>query len=110
MVEIEELAIGKLFFSLTYFDHALRMPSILSLVYVGEDSEAEEGSPPERLALFQDAGSYAEHGNAVASPERSGIEIYRFPLDSLECIYTWEGLIDELTRNLVAQRESRPFN
>lgn len=110
MIGTNELRTGELFFSITYFDHALRVPSIVSLVYVGDSLNGEQGVASERLVLFQDAGSYTEHGSLVDAEGRVDCEIYRYPLDALDCIYTWEGLIEELARNLKAQREGKPFN
>ena len=56
-VEVDELAVGNVYFRLSYLDDRMLVPQLVPLVFVGRGLDGADGDEAGRC-FFQDAGSY----------------------------------------------------
>jgi hypothetical protein len=100
---------GRAYFLLGYFDEALRLPNIQSVVYVGKDLFQEDVASKRPSYYFQTAESYVASGLFDAAKSNATETLTILSSDSLMMVYDWEALIEELRDNWASQVAGKPF-
>ena len=96
-MKVSELIIGRTYFRLTFSDPDLTMPGVEPLVYLGQvaDDSGTEG------IVFQDTGSYVQHGSGLEGEEQhEDIVLYFMPESELGALYTLAELSAEIAESL----------
>lgn len=108
MAKAESLVIGKCYFLLSFYDKALKMPKIRTVIYVGKNvfEEKEE----ENEWYFQDAGSYLEHGSFLKIPKMEKRDVFILDKDSFSLIYDLGELISDLKEIKAGTYGKRPVD
>lgn len=100
-----EYEIGHLYFFVSYDDELLRVPSIVSVVFIGMNLEKEK----DKTWYFQDAISYETYGiyTDITGPSNNvkEIEIHTFSASGVIYVKDLKGLSDELRRCIVQRGE-----
>ena len=96
--------LGMPYFIVGFHDSSLRLPCIATYVFIGVDIFADQISAPSPQYCFQDASSYAAHGD-LSSGEGSGAhpDYLTFGSDQLESVLDQRALVEWL------QQEHSPF-
>ena len=94
--ELREFEVGKVYFSMYFHDHQLRLPDIETMVYLGRHSVANDLD----MHAFQTAYSYSRDGfwNGLSSTDQNQLtEAVRFfPLDATDPICDFDRLVEDL--------------
>jgi len=93
------LVIGKSYFFLGYFDEALTLPDIRTMIYAGKNLFAEDTTRGRDSFYFQGAEPFVKNGFYAVSRSSSLEGVTVVSGDSLMMIYDWDGLVRELTEN-----------
>lgn len=93
-VELAELKIGEIYYSVQYSDEEMLIPNLQPLVFIGNDID----SPGEGQSYFQDVDSYQAGVRIQSDPPKDDVLIQTFPSSTLGNIFTLEHAIDSLIR------------
>ena len=96
--------VGGIYFLVTYLDAKLKIPEIVTMIYLGENLLDDGGETPAQY--FQEASSYSA-GQSLDSVDKSTLMCASG--DALSSFLDWDELIDELARNRSAQKGGPAF-
>jgi hypothetical protein len=97
MVDPKKLRQRTCYFHLNYLDRGLTVPDLRTLFFLESEGETDEKEP---RWIFQDAAHFA------SGSSNEGL----LSLTSLEALFDWEGIVQELARNFEAQKQRVPFD
>jgi hypothetical protein len=101
-ISFGELKQGAIYFSVSYVDDQLLMPTVEPLVYIGENLDAGDVG---RVSYFQDASSY-RRGIRHGSESKEGEAIFFTASgDKMPPIFEYERALDELLRCALRRRK-----
>jgi hypothetical protein len=95
MEEVRKFIIGNTYFFLSFYDYALKVPHIYTLVYIGSNLESDYCIEQLSKYYFQDFESYMEVGNGLTVQDFKG-NILMFEEDRLHSVYDISGLVERL--------------
>ena len=98
----QDLKQGACYFLVTYHDEALRLPEIMTYVYLGEGIFGRKGAADEPRWFFQTAESHATDGAFDPKTHEPGEQLLAVGSDMIEEFRDLAGLIETLR-----ERQSR---
>jgi hypothetical protein len=101
-VPAKRLASGSAYFSVTYIDDQMLIPTVEPLIFAGENlSSGDVG----RVVYFQDAGSYRKGIRHDSPPKEGEATFFAAPEGQIQHIFEYEGALDELLRCALRRRK-----
>ena len=101
-ISFGELRQGAIYFSVSYVDDQLLMPTVEPLIYIGDNLDAGDVG---RVSYFQDASSY-RRGVRHNSPSKEGeATFFTASEGKMPPIFEYERALDELLRCALRRRK-----
>jgi len=100
-VPASRLVQGSVYFSVTYVDHQMLMPTMEPLVFAGENLNPSDVG---RVVYFQDAVSY-RRGIRHDSPAEDEATFFVTPEAEIKHMFEYEGALHELLRCALRRRK-----
>ena len=101
-ITASQLAIGELYFVVSYLDDECLLPVVDSLIFLGRNIDGED----ENELCFQDAESY-EQGNVYPDTTSSDVKVVVTGLEPPPNLFGLDGALDELARCLERRKAKR---
>ncbi len=102
-VHTGDLVVGEYYFQLTFIDDDMCIPSMNTVVYIGQDIMPGDA----RQFYFQDADSYVD-GMRISDGDNSGITLHCCDENSLNNVFEFEHALEGLMRCSLRRKNDKP--
>lgn len=93
---------GEIYFSLSYVDDDMLIPTMETLVFIGNDLEGGDHG----MVYFQDIHSYREGVRHASATDESYANFYKGSANEISHIFEYESFLSELMKCALRRRKA----